>query len=59
MDFHVGAFWKQLFKASEVLDLSLNQWLRRVPPEMAYSHLKLDKNALQSIPAEKLDILPR
>ena len=49
----------ELFKASEVLDVSLNQWIRRLPPEMVYSHLKLDKNAIQSIPAEKLEILPR
>jgi oxalate decarboxylase/phosphoglucose isomerase-like protein (cupin superfamily) len=33
----------ELFKASEVVDFSLNQWIRRVPPEMVYSHLKLDK----------------
>ena len=49
----------ELFKASEVVDFSLNQWIRRVPPAMVYSHLKLDKNSLQTIPAEKLDILPR
>ena len=33
----------ELFKASEYADFSLNQWIRRVPPEMVYSHLKLDK----------------
>ena len=49
----------ELFKASEVLDFSLNQWIRRLPPEMVYSHLKLDKNAVQTIPAEKLEIVPR
>jgi oxalate decarboxylase len=49
----------ELFKASEVLDVSLNQWIRRLPPEMVHSHLKLDKNAIQSIPAEKLQIVPR
>jgi oxalate decarboxylase len=48
----------ELFKASEVLDFSLNQWIRRLPPEMVYSHLKLDRNALRTIPAEKLEILP-
>jgi hypothetical protein len=26
---------------------------------MVYSHLKLDKNAIQTIPAEKLEIVPR
>jgi oxalate decarboxylase len=49
----------ELFKANEVLDMSLNQWIRRLPPEMVYSHLKLDKNAIQTMPAEKFEILPR
>ncbi len=49
----------EMFKASEVLDFSLNQWIRRVPPEMVTSHLRLDKNAIQTIPAEKLEIVPR
>ena len=48
----------ELFKASEFQDFSLNHWIRRLPPEMVYSHLKLDKNALRTIPAEKLEILP-
>jgi oxalate decarboxylase len=49
----------EMFKANEVVDFSLNQWIRRLPPEMVYSHLKLDKNAIQTIPAEKLQIVPR
>jgi oxalate decarboxylase len=49
----------EMFKASEALDFSLNQWIRRLAPEMVYSHLKLDKNAIPAIPAEKLEILPR
>jgi oxalate decarboxylase len=49
----------EMFKANEVLDVSLNQWIRRLPPEMVYSHLKLDRNAIQTIPSEKLEILPR
>src|SRR6202166_4690524 len=49
----------EMFKANEVLDVSLNQWIRRLPPEIVYSHLKLDRNAIQTIPAEKLEILPR
>ena len=49
----------ELFKASEFQDFSLNNWIRRLPPEMVYSHLKLDSKAIQTIPAEKLEILPR
>ncbi len=49
----------ELFKASEFQDFSLNHWIRRLPPEMVASHLRLDRNAIQTIPAEKLEILPR
>jgi oxalate decarboxylase len=49
----------EMFKASEVVDFSLNHWIRRLPPEMVSSHLRLDRNAIQTIPAEKLEILPR
>ena len=49
----------ELFKASEFQDFSLNHWIRRLPPEMVYSHLRLDRNAIQTIPAEKVEILPR
>jgi oxalate decarboxylase len=49
----------EMFKANEVLDVSLNQWIRRLPPEMVSSHLRLDRNAIQTIPSEKLEILPR
>ncbi len=49
----------ELFKAGEFQDFSLNHWIRRLPPEMVSSHLRLDRNAIQTIPAEKLEILPR
>ena len=49
----------ELFKASEFQDFSLNHWIRRLPPQMVYSHLRLDRNAIQTIPAEKVEILPR
>jgi len=49
----------ELFKAGEFQDFSLNHWIRRLPPEMVSSHLRLDRNAIQTIPAEKQEILPR
>src|SRR5882724_5980540 len=49
----------EMFKAHEVVDFSLNNWIRRLPPEIVSSHLRLDRNAIQTIPAEKLEILPR
>jgi oxalate decarboxylase len=44
--------------ASEILqDVSLNQWLRRVPAEIVQAHLGFDKASLEQIPAEKLGVL--
>jgi oxalate decarboxylase len=44
--------------ASEVfMDVSLNQWLRRVPSEMLQAHLGITKEQAQTIPAEKLEVI--
>jgi oxalate decarboxylase len=47
----------ELFKASQFQDVSLNNWIRRMPPEMAMAHLNLDAAALSRIPAEKQEII--
>jgi oxalate decarboxylase len=39
------------------MDVSLNQWLRRVPSEMLQAHLGIDKQQAQTIPAEKLEVI--
>ena len=44
----------EIFKASEFVDFSLNNWLRHLPPELLTSHLGLDASALQAIPSGKL-----
>jgi oxalate decarboxylase len=44
-----------MFKAPEFVDVSLNNWLRRLPPEMVTSHLGLDATTMRTIPAEKLE----
>ena len=44
----------ELFAADEFMDVSLNQWLRRVPSEMLKAHLNIDKQTAAKIPAEKL-----
>jgi oxalate decarboxylase len=49
----------EAFKAHEVLDFSLNNWIGHLPPEMVTSYLRLNKDATQSIPLEKLEIVPR
>jgi oxalate decarboxylase len=47
----------EMFKSHEYLDVSLNNWIRHLPPEMVTSHLGLDASATQSIPAEKMVII--
>jgi oxalate decarboxylase len=47
-----------MFKASEYMNISLNNWLRHLPPEMVTSHLNLDADTIARIPSEVLDVLP-
>jgi len=47
----------ELFAADEFMDVSLNQWLRRVPSEMLKAHLNIDKVTATKIPADKLEIV--
>jgi oxalate decarboxylase len=47
----------ELFAAGEFMDVSLNQWLRRVPSEMLKAHLNIDKQMAAKIPAEKLELV--
>jgi oxalate decarboxylase len=48
----------ETFKASEYMNFSLNNWLRRLPPETVTSHLNLDADTISKIPSEALDVLP-
>jgi hypothetical protein len=44
--------------ASDVFeDVSLNQWLRRLPAQMVQAHLGFDQASLAKIPDEKLDVV--
>jgi oxalate decarboxylase len=38
-------------------DVSLNQWLRRLPAQMVQAHLGFDTASLDKIPAEKLEVV--
>ena len=50
----------EVFATSEFLEISLNNWIRRVPPEMATAHLNLDAETIRKIPGEAgVYILPR
>jgi hypothetical protein len=39
------------------MDFSLNNWLRHLPPEAVTSHLGLSPAEIESIPAEKMEII--
>ncbi len=43
----------EMFKADQFVDVSLNNWLRRVPPEAVAAHLNLDSEQIARIPSEK------
>jgi oxalate decarboxylase len=43
----------EIFAAAEFMDVSLNEWIRRLPTGMVKDHLNFDKAAIQRIPAEK------
>ena len=47
----------EMFAADVFMDVSLNQWLRRVPSEMLKAHLNIDKATAMKIPPEKLEIV--
>jgi oxalate decarboxylase len=47
----------EMFKANQVVDFSLNNWLRHLPPEMVTSDLNLDESEIKAIPSEKSGII--
>ena len=47
----------ELFATDQFMDVSLNQWLRRVPSEMLKAHLNIDEEMAMKIPAEKLELV--
>jgi oxalate decarboxylase len=47
----------ETFASEEFMDVSLNQWIRRLPTEMIKAHLNIDKAEIQQIPAEKQEVL--
>ncbi len=49
----------EMFRSPEFQDVSLNDWIARMPPEMAEAHLKLSSAAIGKVPSEKNEILPR
>jgi len=54
----IDAVFLEMLKADEFIDVSLNNWIRRLPPEMANSHLNLEHELIAKIPSEKLLVIP-
>ncbi|MCU1294423.1 MAG: bicupin, oxalate decarboxylase family [Bryobacterales bacterium] len=49
----------EMFKSSVFSDISLNQWIRRLPPQMVMEHLHLEQSEIRKIPQESSPVLPR
>jgi oxalate decarboxylase len=49
----------EMFKTARYQDVSLNQWIARMPNKMAEAHLKLDRSIIRQAPHDKNVILPR
>jgi len=47
-----------MLKADQFLDVSLNNWLSRLPPEGVTSHLNIGLDLIAKVPAEKQLVLP-
>jgi oxalate decarboxylase len=47
----------ETFATDEFMDVSLNQWLRRVPSEMLQAHLGITPEQAMTIPADKLAVI--
>jgi oxalate decarboxylase len=48
----------EMFASDRFLDVSLNNWLRHLPPEAVTAHLNLDGQQLAAIPSDKELVIP-
>jgi oxalate decarboxylase len=47
----------ELFAAARYHDMSLNQWIARMPDKMAAAHLKLDVEMIREAPQERIPVI--
>ena len=47
----------EMFASKRFSDVSLNNWLRRLPMKMVTDHLGLDEQCIRKIPSEKLEVI--
>jgi oxalate decarboxylase len=43
----------EMFKADQFVDVSLNNWIRLLPPEAVMAHMNVDQGLIAKIPSEK------
>jgi len=48
----------EMFKSNRFEDVSLDNWLRHLPPEMVSAHLGINRAQIASIPAAKMEFRP-
>ncbi|MEI9975597.1 MAG: cupin domain-containing protein [Ignavibacteriota bacterium] len=48
----------EMFKSDRFMDVSLDQWIRRLPPLLVKEHLRLDMQEISMIPSRKNELLP-
>ena len=49
----------EMFKTAVYQDISLNEWIARMPDKMAQAHLKLPISVIRSAPQTKIPVLPK
>jgi len=49
----------EMFKAPQYQEVSMNQWISRMPDSMAEAHLKLPLATIRRAPQDKLGVLPK
>ena len=49
----------EMFKAPRYTDISLDQWIARMPDKMAEAHLKLSVATIRMAPQGDNDVLPK
>ena len=48
----------ELFRSPYFADVSLNQWIARMPDQMAQAHLRLSTATIRKAPQDKIPVLP-
>jgi oxalate decarboxylase len=49
----------EMFKTGHYLDISVNEWIARMPDKMAQAHLKLPLNVIRRAPQQVNNVLPK